>query len=211
MNIGSVNSNPGMAAVAQSAEAMKDILQMATDKSHDLGNKLVGMAAGAKSAGRARVVLARDNKLRPDGKSLDPDRMAGLLDRAMSAYFDTDDPLEPVVAYLISVQVHDRWITRRLRPLLSDGGFHVGNGVELVVERHAGEPVWLQKARARHVWDERVGIVLQHPIARVEDPAPLGDAVAVEVDQQKQFVTHDPVHGSVDRIDRLLVAGAVAR
>ncbi len=38
-----------------------------------------------------------------------------------------DDPLQPVVAYLISVQVHDRWITRRLRPLLSSGGFLPGN------------------------------------------------------------------------------------
>ena len=44
-----------------------------------------------------------------------------------SVAVSADDPLQPVVEYLISVQVHDRWITRRLRPLLSSGGFLPGD------------------------------------------------------------------------------------
>ena len=44
-----------------------------------------------------------------------------------SVAISAEDPLQPVVAHLISVQVHDRWITRRLRPLLNSGGFVPGN------------------------------------------------------------------------------------
>jgi uncharacterized protein (DUF362 family) len=47
------------------------------------------------AADRSRIVLARDARLRPSGRSLDPDRVLALLDRAMQAYFDSDDPVEP--------------------------------------------------------------------------------------------------------------------
>ena len=40
-------------------------------------------------------MLARDGKLRPSGRSLDIDRVAGMLDRAMMTLFDRDDPVEP--------------------------------------------------------------------------------------------------------------------
>jgi uncharacterized protein (DUF362 family) len=45
--------------------------------------------------GRSRIVIARDESLRPSGKSLDPDRVLALLDRTMMTYFDRDDPVEP--------------------------------------------------------------------------------------------------------------------
>lgn len=51
--------------------------------------------AAASNLARSRVVLARDDKLRPGGKSLDPDRVLELLDRSMMTYFDRDDPVEP--------------------------------------------------------------------------------------------------------------------
>lgn len=36
------------------------------------------------------------------------------------------DPLQPVVARLIEANVHDRWLTRRIVPLLQSAGFQVG-------------------------------------------------------------------------------------
>lgn len=51
----------------------------------------MGMApAGAKS----KVVIARDPQLRGGGSAVDPERMLGLLDRAMQTLFDRDHPAE---------------------------------------------------------------------------------------------------------------------
>jgi uncharacterized protein (DUF362 family) len=55
----------------------------------------VGATAAYAAADRARLVLARDQRLRPSGKSFDSDRVAELLDRAMQTYYDSDDPVEP--------------------------------------------------------------------------------------------------------------------
>ena len=51
--------------------------------------------AAASEPARSRIVIARDERLRPNAKSLDPDRVLDLLDRAMMSYFDRDDPVEP--------------------------------------------------------------------------------------------------------------------
>jgi uncharacterized protein (DUF362 family) len=67
-----------------------------------LTGRSIGLAAtGALTNGSpnvatsSRIVLARDDGLRPSGKSLDADQVARLLDRAMQTYFDRDDPVEP--------------------------------------------------------------------------------------------------------------------
>jgi uncharacterized protein (DUF362 family) len=53
-----------------------------------------GIAGISTPGGRSRIVLARGARLRPSGKSLDPDRVLATLDRAMQTYFDRDDPVE---------------------------------------------------------------------------------------------------------------------
>ena len=45
-------------------------------------------------AGRSRVVIARDAKIRSAGTGFDSARLAQLLDRALQASFDCDSPLE---------------------------------------------------------------------------------------------------------------------
>lgn len=51
-----------------------------------------------------------------------------------------DDPLQAPVKALVSSHVHDRWLTRRLRPLLAAGGFAPGNlqGHAYLAEGDAG-------------------------------------------------------------------------
>jgi uncharacterized protein (DUF362 family) len=58
-------------------------------------SRSVGATTAHAASGRSRLVLARDPRLRPSGKSLDRDRVAELLDRAMQTYYDSDDPVEP--------------------------------------------------------------------------------------------------------------------
>jgi len=55
-----------------------------------------GRAAALPSAeaGRSRVVIARDAKIRTTGTSFDSTRVAQLLDRAMQSTYDCDSPLE---------------------------------------------------------------------------------------------------------------------
>lgn len=67
-----------------------------------LAGGLVGpRAAGAGDVARARVVVARDAKLRPGGTdagapaaSVDPDRLLALLDRSLQTFYDRDNPIE---------------------------------------------------------------------------------------------------------------------
>jgi uncharacterized protein (DUF362 family) len=60
------------------------------------GRRSLGGTEGPDAGGdRSRIVLARDERLRPSGQSLDPDRVLALLDRAVQTYFDSDDPVVP--------------------------------------------------------------------------------------------------------------------
>jgi uncharacterized protein (DUF362 family) len=56
---------------------------------------LGGVTGADVDTDRSRIVLARDARLRPSGTSLDSDRVMALLDRAVQAWFDSDDPVTP--------------------------------------------------------------------------------------------------------------------
>ena len=51
------------------------------------------LASASTEAGRSRVVIARDAKIRSAGSGFDSVPLARLLDRAMQASFDCDSPL----------------------------------------------------------------------------------------------------------------------
>jgi len=53
-----------------------------------------GRANELPAADQSRVVVTRDPALRKGGRTPDSDRLAKLLDRALTAYFDRDRPLE---------------------------------------------------------------------------------------------------------------------
>ncbi len=55
---------------------------------------LLGAAEQEAALGKSRVVIARDAMLRGAGKTVDSRRMLSLLDRAMQALFDRDNPIE---------------------------------------------------------------------------------------------------------------------
>ncbi len=46
-------------------------------------------------SGNSKVVIAKDAMLRGTGKDVDPKRISALLDRAMQAFYNTKNPLEP--------------------------------------------------------------------------------------------------------------------
>ena len=50
-------------------------------------------AKGESSGGNSRIVISRDTGLRPSESSLDAERLHKLLDRAVQALFDRDDPV----------------------------------------------------------------------------------------------------------------------
>jgi len=59
-----------------------------------LGDSHAAALPSAAGAGRSRVVIARDAKIRDTGTGFDSVRIAQLLDRALQACFNCDSPLE---------------------------------------------------------------------------------------------------------------------
>ncbi len=59
------------------------------------GDALGALAAGAAPDPKSKVVIARDAGLRGSAGSLDEARVGKLLDRALLAFFDRNNPLEP--------------------------------------------------------------------------------------------------------------------
>jgi len=73
----------------------RDFLKGALSGAVVLGG--AGLAAAAEQAdprAKSRVIVARDPQLRGTGTTIDSNRMASLLDRAMQSLFDYDHPLE---------------------------------------------------------------------------------------------------------------------
>jgi uncharacterized protein (DUF362 family) len=58
------------------------------------GTELALAAETAPAQAKSKVVIARDPLLRGTGSTVDPDRMLGLLDRAMQEAFNRDHPLD---------------------------------------------------------------------------------------------------------------------
>ncbi len=58
------------------------------------GGRAVALPSASAEAGRSRVVIARDAKIRSTGMGFDSARLAQLLDRALQASFDCDSPIE---------------------------------------------------------------------------------------------------------------------
>jgi uncharacterized protein (DUF362 family) len=56
--------------------------------------RAAALPSGAAEAGRSRVVIARDAKIRSAGTGFDSAPLAQLLDRAMQASFNCDSPME---------------------------------------------------------------------------------------------------------------------
>jgi len=56
--------------------------------------RVVGLPSTAAEAGRSRVVIARDARIRSAGTGFDSAPLAQLLDRALQTSFDCDSPLE---------------------------------------------------------------------------------------------------------------------
>lgn len=82
------------ALIASRREFLKEALASAALLRAAGGTGLLTAEARAATLEKSKVVIARDSRLRGTGLTVDSHRMLSLVDRAMQALFDRNDPVE---------------------------------------------------------------------------------------------------------------------